>query len=136
MRAWIVALAAATAVAVSAWAAVETGEGDDERVERVVPEARVSAHEEMGERFFAAAIVVAVVAGAGLAPGLLARVARIATAAGSIMLAVGVVPVGHSGGELVYRYGAADAYAPGVARSASSTVRPPRPKPGDEGDRH
>lgn len=110
-RTWGMPLAGAMALALSAWAAVETGEAQDERVERVVAEQPLSAHEEMAETFLAASAGLVVVAAAGLIGGIVGRAARVVTAVGSVALVVAAARVGHSGGELVYRYGAASAYA-------------------------
>lgn len=112
-RAWSLPVAVALALAASAWLAVETGEAQDERVERVVSEQPLSTHEEMAETFFTASIGLAVIAAAGLIGGMAGRAARIVTAAGSVALVIGAAKVGHSGGELVYRYGAANAYTQG-----------------------
>jgi len=122
MRAWSIPLAGAVALAGSAWAAVETGEAQDERVERVVAEQPLSAHEEMAETFLAASAGLMLVAAAGLAGGIAGRIARIATVAGAVVLAAGAARVGHSGGQLVYRYGAASAYVPGQAAAATEAA--------------
>lgn len=109
-RAWAFPVAGAVALALSAWVAVETGEAQDERVERVVAEQPLSAHEEMAETFLAASAGLAAVAAVGLFGGLAGRAGRIVTAAGAVALVVAAARVGHTGGELVYRYGAANAY--------------------------
>jgi uncharacterized membrane protein len=109
-RAWSIPFAMAVALAASAWAAVETGEAQDERVERVVAERPLSAHAEMAEAFLAASAGLALVAAAGLVGGVTGRVARIATATGAVVLVAGAARVGHTGGQLVYKYGAASAY--------------------------
>jgi hypothetical protein len=109
-RAWAIPVLIAVALATSAWAAVETGEAQDERVERVVAERVLSAHEEMAETFLAAAAGVALVSLVGFVGGITGRGGRLATVVGSAALVVGAARVGHSGGELVYRYGAANAY--------------------------
>jgi uncharacterized membrane protein len=118
-RAWAIPVAMAAALSLSAWAAVETGETQDERVERVVAEAPLSTHEEMAENFLAGSTALLLLAAAGLAPGIAGRAARAVTVAGSLVLVVGAALVGHSGGQLVYRYGAAQAYAPGADSTAS-----------------
>lgn len=120
-RAWLLPIGAAAALAASAWLSVETGEAEDERVERVVSERAIEAHEEMAETFLAVSAVVAVIAAAGLLGGVTGRIARFATLAGSLALVGSVVRVGHTGGELVYRYGAASAYtSPGAIAGDSS----------------
>lgn len=118
-RAWSIPIGVAAALAVSAWAAVQTGEAQDERVERVVAEQPLSAHEEMAETFLTASGVLVLVAAAGLIGGVAGRAARITTAVGSLVLVAVAARVGHSGGELVYRYGAASAYTKGGELQAS-----------------
>jgi uncharacterized membrane protein len=121
-RAWAVPVAVAAALAASAWAAVETGESQGERVERVVAEQPLSAHEEMAETFLGASAALAVLAAVGLVGGIAGRAARIATAVGSLGLVAGAAWVGHSGGQLVYRYGAASAYTTTSAGDVTSTA--------------
>lgn len=119
-RAWSIPIAASIVLAATAWAAVETGEAQDERVERVVAEKPLSAHEEMAETFLTASAGVALLATIGLVGGAIGGLARIATTMASLALVLGAIRVGHSGGQLVYRYGAANAYAP--ARPDSSVT--------------
>jgi uncharacterized membrane protein len=109
-RAWLVVVLLQALLLGSGWVALETGEREEERVEKAVAESRIEAHEEQAERFMVAAAVGFLVSAAGLiagSAGALARVASVLVSAG--VLAAGIA-VGHSGGELVYRYGAASAY--------------------------
>lgn len=106
----------------SGWLALETGEDQEERVEEVVAEGPIETHEEQAERFMILAGVGLVVVAAGLLPGAAGGVARAASVlAAAAVLAAGA-QVGHSGGELVYRHGAASAYlsqgVPGAASGA------------------
>lgn len=131
LRAWAVPLAFAGALAASAWAAVETGEAQDERVERVVAEQPLETHEDMAELFLTLSGVLLLVTGAGLAPGLVGRSARVLATAGAAALVVAAVRVGHTGGELVYRYGAASAYAPAAATAnPDAGIAPPAGRAG------
>lgn len=135
-RAWLLPTVVAAALAASAWISVETGEAEGERVERVVTESAIEAHEELAEAFLATSAAIALIAAAGLLGGLTGRVARFATLAGSLALVVVVARVGHTGGQLVYRYGAASAYA-GAAGDSSRTgvVASERRSDGDHDDR-
>jgi uncharacterized membrane protein len=110
-RAWALPLALAVALAASAWVAVQTGEREEERVEAAVAESAIHTHEEAAERFLLLSGVLVLVAATGLAGGVLGRAGRLVTTAGAFALIVAGVQVGHSGGELVYRHGAASAYA-------------------------
>ena len=123
-RAWLLPFAGAAALALSAWAAVETGGAQSERVERVVSEQAIDSHEEMAEAFLAVSASVAVVALAGLVGGIPGKAARVLTGIGSLALVVVVARVGHSGGQLVYRYGAASAYTSQNATSSGEVIEP------------
>ena len=110
-RVWSLPVAIAAALAVSAWVATETGESQEDRVERVVARGALHGHEEAAERFLVLSGVLVLVAAAGLARGTVGRAARLVTAAGALGVVAAGVQVGHSGGVLVYRHGAASAYA-------------------------
>lgn len=112
-RAWGLVVAAAAALAASAWVAVETGEADEDAVERVVAEAPLGRHEEAAERFLLLSGGIVALAGLGLLRGTVGATARLATLAGALGLVVAGTQVGHSGGELVYRHGAAAAHVAG-----------------------
>jgi len=94
----------------SAYAAVETGEAQAERVAALVGEEAVHEHEEAGERLFLLAGLVMIPAASGLLPGAGGSLARWATVAASGLVLWAGVMVGASGGELVYRRGAANVY--------------------------
>jgi len=106
----------------SGWLALETGEDQEERVEKFVAEDRIDAHHEAAERFLVVAGIGLLVIGAGLLPGRNGALGRVAgTLATFAVLAAGI-SVGHSGGDLVYKYGAASAYVD--AAEAGGTVDP------------
>jgi hypothetical protein len=112
LRAWSLPLAVGAALTLSSWVAVETGEDQDERVERVVAEQPLETHEERAELFLTLSGVVLLVSATGLAGGVVGRAGRITATAGAFALVVAGAMVGHSGGELVYKHGAASAYVP------------------------
>jgi uncharacterized membrane protein len=122
-RAWLLPTVVAAALAGSAWLSVETGESQADRVERVVGERTMEAHEELAETFLTVAVVVAALAAAGLAAGLIGRTARVLTAVGSLALVGVVIPVGHTGGQLVYRHGAASAYTTASDSTRTAAAR-------------
>lgn len=125
-RAWAMPLLFAAALSASAWAAIETGEDQAERVERTVGEQRVDAHGEMAKGFLVGSVVLLTVAAIGLARGRLGGSARVLATAGSVALVLVAARVGHSGGQLVYKFGAASPYvtsgASGVESAESSTA--------------
>lgn len=122
-RAWTLLAALSAALASSAWVAVQTGEAQDERVERVVAEPPLETHEEAAELFLTLSGVLVLVTAAGLAPGMVGRAARGLATGGAVALVILAANVGHSGGALVYRYGAASAYTePGVTSASAPTA--------------
>ena len=109
-RVWALPFGLAVALTASAFVATETGEAEEDRVERVVGDSPLHEHEEAAERFLVLSGVLAVIAAAGLLPGTVGRASRLVSAAGAVVLVAAGVQVGHSGGSLVYRHGAACAY--------------------------
>ncbi len=91
--------------------AKETGEDGEDRVEQLVPEGALEAHEEAADRFLVVGAVVLLVSLLGLRRDRLGGGARIATTLGTLAVLAAGWSVGHAGGELVYRYGGAAAYA-------------------------
>jgi hypothetical protein len=110
----------AVALAVSALVAVKTGEAQDERVERVVAEQPLESHEEAAETFLALSSGLALLVAVGLIRGRLGGLARGLGTVGAVGLVAVAAYVGHSGGKLVYQYGAANAYTGAQARGSSS----------------
>lgn len=110
-RAWLVPTAFALGLALSAWVAVETGEGQEERVEQVVSEQAIDTHAEAAERFLLLSVAMAGLVAVGLLRNRAGSAARVVTVFAAAGLMVAGYQVGHSGGELVYRHGAASAYA-------------------------
>lgn len=113
-RAWSLAVVTAGALAMSSWIATETGEGEEEAVEDAVASGPLESHEEAAERFLLLTGGVFLLAGGGLLPGRVGTAARLTATAGALGLVVAGTLVGHSGGELVYRHGAAAAYSAGA----------------------
>jgi uncharacterized membrane protein len=110
-RGWAFVVLLQALLVASAWLALETGEDEEERAEKVVAERHIEDHEERAERLMIGAAVGLLALGAGLTPGRTGAVARPV----GLVLALGVAAlaadVGHSGGALVYEHGAAAAYA-------------------------
>jgi uncharacterized membrane protein len=106
----------------SGWLALETGENEEERVEKVVAERLIEQHEEAAERLLGISAVVCAASFVGLAAGRVGAVGRAATILIGAAAFAAAVAVGHSGGELVYRHGAAGAYV--VPPEGASAKRP------------
>ena len=123
-RSWAIPAAFSAALALSAWAAVQTGKSQEDKVEDIVPGAAMDTHEDAAELFLNLSGVLVLVTAAGFVPGAIGRSARYVAAAGALgMVAVGA-NVGHSGGELVYTHGAASAYAQPNSIHTSAAVAP------------
>lgn len=117
-RAWSLVVALHAVLAASAWLALRTGGEEEDRVERVVPKAALEEHEEAGERLWMLALAGFAVSGAGLFGGRFGVGARRVGATFTLVLLWAGWATGHSGGELVYRHGAAGAYAGGAPEAA------------------
>ncbi len=110
---WLLGVGLQAVVLLSALFALRTGEADEDRVEDVVGESLIHAHEEAAELF---TLVIGVTLAVWVV-GLLARsdklrrgLAGAAAVAGLLGLLAGL-RVGHLGGELVYEHGAAAVWA-------------------------
>jgi uncharacterized membrane protein len=114
-------------LAASAFVAVETGENDEEVVEKVVPEAALETHEHRAERFLWGAMTLA---GLGIATFISVRANRFAPALATVLVlgAGGVawlaIDTGDSGGELVFVHGAADAWRGAATPNANPDSAP------------
>lgn len=117
---WLWAVLVSAALAGSAWLAVETGQDQEDVVERVVSESTIHDHEEAGELFFQLSALSFLVFAAGLAAGRIGAGARYASVALALGLVVAGYRVGGSGGDLVYEHGAASAYATASARAGDA----------------
>lgn len=109
-RMWTGVVALAAVLSFSAWVSVETGEEQEEAVERVVPESALHEHEEAAEAFLLLSLGGLLVLAVGLAPGRTGRMGRYVGTVATLGLLAAGVNVGHTGGELVYTHGAAQAY--------------------------
>jgi uncharacterized membrane protein len=116
---WGITLAVMLGLAASSFVAVRTGEAEEDRVERAVGEQPLHAHEEAGERFLVLTGALLVIGAAGLLPKRAGAAFRLIGAAAAAGVMVAGWQVGHTGGELVYRHGAAAAYHAGEAGAGS-----------------
>lgn len=132
-RAWILAVLHAGLLFAGAGAAMKTGEMDNDKVERIVPEHLIHDHQEAGEILLALAGLSLVASG-----GALVRSGRDglrhgmmwASMALSLGCATASVFAGFSGISLVYVYGAAEAHRPQAVPADSSLFE----TPSDDGD--
>ena len=125
-RAWFVAVALQAVLVASGFAALWTGGAEEERVEELVPEGALEAHEEAAQLYVAgAALVLGLM---GLALGLPSKRAGLtlatASALGSLVVLGLGVRTGEAGGALVYRHGAAQAYITAGPGGATGPAAP------------
>jgi hypothetical protein len=111
-RAWVVAVVLQAILVASGFVAMRTGEAEEERVEGVVAERFIEAHEEAAEVFvWAGVAVLALTLGAGVVRReRLARGLAVGATIGTLVVLGLGYRVGEAGGSLVYEHGAASAY--------------------------
>jgi uncharacterized membrane protein len=118
--------------------AMNTGEREEDRVEAVVPDAAIERHEALAEQFVWATGATLVLAALVLVlrrPAA-ARALTAATVAGTIVVTVSAIRVGHAGGQLVYTHNAGAAYsAQGQGSAATVTDAASPERHGDDDDR-
>ena len=110
--AWVAVIALQTVLLGGGLVAMNTGEREEERVERIVPDAAIERHEEYAEQFVWAVgltLVAAVLVTAFRKPALVNAMAAV-TVAGSLVVLASAIRVGHAGGQLVYAHNAGAAY--------------------------
>jgi uncharacterized membrane protein len=123
-RAWLIAVALQVVLVISGVVALRTGEVEEERVERVVSESLIEAHEEAAEVFVwgSGAVLALMLAAAALGQKRSSRpVAAVATLGTLVVLGLGY-RTGQAGGSLVYEHGAARAY--GTVGAGDSRAEP------------
>lgn len=132
-RTWLLPAALAVALAAVSFAAVRSGEAQEDRVEDVIGERPLHQHEEAAERFLLLTAIVAGVSLIGLAGGNVGVAARWMATAGAVVILAAGYQVGRSGGELVYEHGAASAYVgERVAATPDGSAAVDRDEEGDE----
>ena len=102
----------------------ETGEETAERVEKVVDKKLIGEHAEAADWLLWASIGSLVIAVAGLLREGRGAAARAAAVVGSLVVLAIAIRVGHLGGELVYKHGAANAYVEKDAATPHAALAP------------
>jgi uncharacterized membrane protein len=133
-RAWSLAVGMLALLVFSGWIALQTGQNEEEKVEDVVGEQAIETHEEAAEAFLLASGIVLLIAGAGFVQGRSGVIARGVATVGTFTLVGMGYNVGHSGGNLVYREGAATAYT--TQAGPTSIRRSERPQRREEDGEH
>ncbi len=128
LRAWLVVVALQAVLLGGGLLAISTGQREEERVEKVVPETALSRHESAAEQFVWLTGLTLVPAGLVFllrrraATGMLTA----ASVAGTLLVAGAAIRVGHAGGELVYVHNAGAAYS-SPARASSQAAKQAAP---------
>lgn len=115
-RGWILAIGLQAILFGSGIVALRTGEAEEDRVERVVAERFIEAHEEAAEVFVwtSGGVLGLMILAAALGSRRSALpTAAVATLGTLLVLGLGY-RTGQAGGKLVYEHGAAQAYASGL----------------------
>jgi uncharacterized membrane protein len=110
-NAWVLIVVLALGYGVSSYIAVEMGEEDEEKVEEVVSEKVIEEHEEAGELILWVSGGLFLFSLAGLYRKDLHAI-RLGVAVLAFVAVVPLVDAGHTGGKLIYQYGAANAHLP------------------------
>lgn len=117
-KAWTLVVGLQAVLLLGGIVAQRTGSAEEDKVEHVVAEGAIEAHEEAAEGFLVGAGVALLLSGLVLvAPARLARAGTVTAAVATLAVAGLGVRVGHAGGELVYRHGAASAYTASGGRT-------------------
>ena len=121
-KVWAVVIALALVYGASALVAVEMGEKDEDKVEEVVAEKLIEEHEEIGE-------MIPWIAGGLLLVSISvyyfrnSHAARLAFVVLSLAAIIPLANAGHTGGQLVYKYGAAKAHLPAAYQASEQTAK-------------
>jgi uncharacterized membrane protein len=108
---WLVVIALQALVLVGGLVAMNSGEDEEEIVEKIVDERFIEEHEERAEAFvWSAGITLALSAVVLVLGPQQVGIAAMVTALATVVTLVLGYRVGHSGGELVFKHGAASAY--------------------------
>lgn len=121
--AWALPVGMLALLLASGIAADKTGEQQEARVEKVVPEAAFEKHEEAAELFLVVTAGVLVLAAGGLMSNSLGKTMRMVGAVGTLAVLAAGWNVGHSGGQLVYQHNAGAAYSKGTAGTDGGQVK-------------
>lgn len=129
-KVWIIAIICQIMVFGSGLIAMETGEHDEEIVEKVVPENIIETHEEKAETFvwisgFITLLLFSLIA----APDRFSNLSKVVSLIAVLINLILAMDLGHSGGELVYKHNAASAHI-----NSSTYLTPNKAKTSDDDD--
>jgi len=127
-RAWFLAVGLQAILFGSGVLALRSGEAEEHKVERVVAERFIEAHEEAAELFVWASggVLAVMLLGAALGTRRPALPAAVVAALGTLLVLGLAYRTGQAGGSLVYEHGAAQAYTGAATPSAAAQASPSR----------
>ncbi len=134
--AWLGLAAMALLLVGSAWLAIETGQSQEDVVERVVSEGLIQGHEEAAEGLLLGSVILFGVILAGLLRGKVGQAARWASVLGGVVVLGLAVRVGGLGGALVYEHGAASVYVAAAPGAGGAGPEARSMRRGDDDDEH
>lgn len=119
-RLWVAVVVCQALLVAAGFAALRTGEAEEERVESIVAESSLHQHELLAERLLivAGAVLLLTIVPLVLRGARPARAAALVATLGMAAVTALALQTGKAGGELVYKHGAAAAY---TAKSAQPT---------------
>jgi hypothetical protein len=125
-RVWFVAVILQAVLLTSGVVALRTGETEEDRVERVVPERLIEAHEEAAEVFVWASggVLVMMLVAAAFGTRRSGPAIAAAAALGTLLVLAAGYRTGQAGGSLVYEHGAAQVYSSTVSSSGERSAAP------------
>lgn len=137
-RVWVLVFLLQAALVGSGALAMNTGERDEERVEQVVAEEHIEAHEEAAEIFvWASAALLLLMAVPLVLPDVRARQAVSLGAFLGTLVVFGLgYTAGETGGKLVYQYGAAQTYVTNGGVSGGIVAGDGDDDEGEDSDSH
>ena len=120
-RAWVIAVVLQAVLVGSGILALRSGEVEEDRVERVVAERLIEAHEEAAEIFVWASggVLGVMLLSLALSSRRIGSIVAAAATLGTIIVLGLGYRTGQAGGDLVYRHGAAQAYVGGGTSSST-----------------
>ena len=132
-RLWLVVAVFQALLVTATFAALRTGEAEEERVETFVAESSLHQHEALAERLLVTAGIVLLLTALPLVlrSGERARAVALLAALGMVGVTALALQTGKAGGELVYKHGAAAAY---TVEAASQGAVPAEPAAENDSD--
>lgn len=122
---WLVIIGLQIATTITGYVALDSGEKEEHTVEKVLEKKYIQHHEESAEIFVGSTVLALVLSiGIYFLRKEMQFYLQLGICALTLISCYLVYTTGHSGGELVYRYGAASAYAETTIQAAPQGILP------------